>query len=245
MWAEINRPTAGVRHEKDLSVGNRPIQLYSLGTANSIKVALMLEELIALGHSGAKFDKHSIDIFKGDQFGSGFVEICPNSKIPAIVDHSMSPPLPVFESGAILMYLAKKFDAFLPNDPALQTKCLTWLFWQVGSAPYLGNFGYFYKFAPEKHKFAIDRVTMEVKRTLDLLEQHLAHHEYMCGQDYTIADMAIWPWYYTLVFENGYGAAEFLDVETYGNVGRWARQIAERDAAKRAYSHRSTPYDQK
>jgi len=242
MWADINRPTAGSRYEKELSVGEQPIQLYSLGTANSIKVAVMLEELIELGHSGAKYDKHPINIFKGDQFSSGFVEINPNSKIPAIVDHSMSPPLPVFESGAILMYLAKKFDAFFPDDPAEQAKCLSWLFWQVGGAPYIGNFGYFYKFAPEKHEFAIDRVTMEVKRQLDLVDQHLASHEYLCGDSYTIADIALWPWCMALI-DNGYGAYEFLEMESYKHVIRWVKQIGERSGAQKGYSHRTIPYD--
>lgn len=243
MWADINRPTAGARHEKDLPIGEHPIQVYSLGTANSIKVAVMLEELLDLGHTGAKYNKHMIDIFNGEQFGSGFVAINPNSKIPVIVDHSSNVPIPVFESGAILLYLAQKFQELLPTDPLAQAQCLSWLFWQVGSAPYLGSFGYFYKFAPEKPKFAIDRMTMEVKRQLDMVNQHLKDHIYICGAEYTIADIAIWPWYYSLLFEDGYGATDFLDVRSYTHVSRWAKQIGERDAAKRGYSQRSTPYE--
>jgi len=246
MWADINRPTAGARFEKELPVGKNPIQVYSLGTANSIKVAVMLEELLALGHDGAKYDKHSIDIFKGEQFGSGFVKINPNSKIPAMVDHSTPTPTRIFESGAILLYLAKKFDAFLPTDLSAQAECLSWLFWQVGTAPYLGGgFGYFYKFAPEKTEYAIDRFTMEVKRQLDLLDQHLAENTHMCGDEYTIADIAIWPWLYALFVDNGYGASEFLDVQSYKHVNRWIEHINEREAAKRGYGQRSTPYDQK
>jgi len=246
MWAGINRPTAGARFEKELPVGEHPIQLYSLGTANSIKVAVMLEELMALGHAGAQYNKHPIDIFKGDQFSSGFVEINPNSKIPAIVDQSTPTPTRVFESGAILIYLARKFDAFLPTDPIAEAECLSWLFWQVASAPILGGgFGYFYRFAPEKIELAINRFTMEVKRQLDVADQHLAENDYICGDDYTIADMAIWPWYFALLFEDGYNASEFLDAQSYTHLIRWAKQIGERDAAKRGYSHRSTPYDTK
>jgi len=242
MWENINRPIAGATHEKELPVGEHPIQVYSLGTSNSIKVAFMLEELLALGHSGARYDKHEIDIFKGDQFCSGFVKINPNSKIPAIVDYGTAVPTTVFESGAILMYLAKKFDALLPSDTTAQAKCLSWLFWQVGSAPYLGSFGYFYAFAPEKIESAINRHAMEVKRQLDVIDQHLAENEYFCDAEFTIADIAIWPYYNTLLFENGYGASEFLDTKSYTNVARWAKQIMEREAAKIGYSGRTTPY---
>jgi len=243
LWADINRPTAGATYINELPVGENPIQLYSLGTSNSIKVAVMLEELLALGHDGARYDKHAVDIFKGEQFSSGFVEINPNSKIPAIVDYETPTPTPVFESGAILMYLAQKFDAFLPRDMTAQAQCLSWLFWQVGSAPYLGSFGYFYKFASEKIKSVIDRHTMEVKRQLDVIDRHLAENEYFCGNEYTIADIAIWPYYNTLLFEDGYGASEFIDANSYTNVGRWAKHVMERKAAKLGYSGRTTPYD--
>jgi len=245
MWADINRPTAGARFEKELPIGEKPIQVYSAGTANSIKVSLMLEELIDLGHSGAEYDKHHIDFLSGEQFGSGFVEINPNSKIPAMVDHSTTPPISVFESGAILMYLADKFDAFLPSDVNAKAKCLSWLFWQMGSAPLLGSFGYFYKFAPEKIESVINRTTMEVKRQLDVIDQHLGKNEYLCGDEYTIADMALWPWYYSLLLDGGYEAAEFVDASSYTHVIRWAKQINQRGGAKRAYSQRSTPYSKK
>jgi len=237
--AAINRPIAGPTHETELPIGSHPIQLYSKGTANGVKVTVMLEELLAIGNAGAKYDKHIIEIFEGEQFGSGFVEINPNSKVPALVDHSTTTPTRVFESGAILLYLANKFSAFLPSDSAAQAECLSWLFWQVGSAPYLGGgFGHFYRFAPEKMEYPINRYTMEVKRQFDVLNRHLKENQYMCGDDYTIADMAIWPWFFSLVFEDGYGASEFLDVKSYKEVVRWATQVGERKAAQAGYSHR-------
>jgi len=238
-FAKINRPIAGSTHEKVLPIGSSPMQLYAMGTANSIKVAVMLEALMALGHKGAAYDKHTIDIFKGDQFGSGFVEINPNSKIPAIVDHSTSPPTRVFESGAILLYLAKKFDTFLPTDLSAQAECLSWLFWQVGSAPYLGGgFGHFYRYAPVKLEYPINRFTMEVKRQLDVLDKHFAQKQYLCGGDYTIADISLWPWMYALIFDNGYGGSEFLDVTSYKNLERWTSEVGERGPAKIGYSQR-------
>jgi len=239
VFGNINRPIAGSTYEKKLPVGEHPIQVYSSGTANSLKVSIMLEELLALGKTGAKYNKHIINIFEGDQFGSGFTEINPNSKIPAIVDHSTSPPTSVFESGAILLYLAMKFDVFLPNDLSAQAECLSWLFWQVGSAPYLGGgFGHFYRYAPVKLEYPINRFTMEVKRQLDLLDKHFAKHEYLCGAEYTIADMSLWPWMYALIFEDGYGGSEFLDVNSYGHLGRWTLQVNERESAKIGYAQR-------
>jgi len=240
-WASINRPIAGPTHDKTLPVGDKPIQLYAKGTANSIKVTVMLEELLGIGRTDADYDKHVIEILEGDQFGSGFVDINPNSKIPALIDMSTQPPTRVFESGAILVYLAKKFNAFLPNNLSAQAECLSWLFWQVGSAPYLGGgFGHFYRYAPIKLEYAINRYAMEVKRQLDVLDRQLNNHQYVCGEVYTIADMAIWPWYYALLFEDGYGATEFLQVDSYQHVARWASQIHEREGARRGYSHRST-----
>jgi len=241
VFAKINRPVAGATHESILAIGEQPMQLYCKGTANSIKVTVMLEELLAIGHTGAAYDQHDIDIFKGDQFGSGFVDINPNSKIPALVDRSTAArPVKVFESGAILVYLAEKFDAFLPTVPAARAECLSWLFWQVGSAPFLGGgFGHFYRYAPVKLEYPINRYTMEVKRQLDVLDRHLAENEYMANEEYTIADISIWPWYFSLMFENGYDAAEFLEVETYQHVIRWARQIGERPGAQGGYSYRS------
>ena len=233
-FTSINRPIAGPTREKELPVGKHPLQLYSLGTPNGVKVTVLLEELLALGHEGAEYDAWLIRINDGDQFGSGFVEINPNSKIPALMDHSTEPPTRVFESGSILLYLAEKFGAFLPSDPALRPECLSWLFWQMGSTPYLGGgFGHFYTYAPEMFEYPIDRFTMEVKRQLDVLDRHLAENRYMCGDEYTIADIAIWPWYGGLAIFQQYGAAEFLDVESYTHVMRWAKEIHSRDAAKR------------
>ncbi len=233
-FANINRPIAGATHDKELPVGRHPLQLYSLATPNGVKITVMLEELLALGHEGAEYDAHLVRINDGEQFGSGFVGINPNSKIPALVDHSGDKPVRVFESGAILLYLAEKFDAFLPEDHASRTECLSWLFWQMGSAPYLGGgFGHFYTYAPEKIQYAIDRFAMEVKRQLDVLDQHLADHRYMAADGYTIADMAIWPWYGALVLKRLYGAGEFLDVESYTHVLRWANDIGARDAVIR------------
>ena len=234
VFAATNRPIAGPTHEKELPVGKHPLQLYSLGTPNGVKVTVMLEELLAAGHSCAEYDAWLIQIREGDQFGSGFVSVNPNSKIPALMDHSTPKPTRVFESGAILLYLAEKFDAFMPSDPANRAEMLSWLFWQMGSAPILGGgFGHFYAYAPEKFQYPIDRYTMEIKRQLDVLDKHLANNEYMAGDEYTIADMAIWPWYGALVKNEVYSAAEFLEAHTYKNVLRWTEQIAERPAVKR------------
>ncbi|MEW6203730.1 MAG: glutathione-dependent disulfide-bond oxidoreductase [Pseudomonadota bacterium] len=233
-FANINRPIAGATHEKDLPVGEHPLQLYSLATPNGVKVTVMLEELLALGHAGAEYDAWLINISNGDQFSSGFVEVNPNSKIPALLDRSTNPPTRVFESGSILLYLAEKFKAFLPTDPAKRTETLSWLFWQMGSAPMLGGgFGHFYAYAPEKYEYPINRYAMEVKRQLDVLDRQLANHEYISGNEYTIADMAIWPWYGALVTNKVYEAAEFLEAHTYTNVLRWTEQIAKRPAVIR------------
>ena len=234
-FANINAPTAGAREEKALPVGKHPLQLYSLATPNGVKVGIMLEELLALGHSGAEYDAWLIRIGEGDQFGSGFVEINPNSKIPALVDRSVDgEPLRVFESGSILLHLAEKFGAFLPTDPAKRVETMNWLFWQMGSAPYLGGgFGHFYAYAPEKIEYAIDRFTMEAKRQLDVLDRRLAESRYLAGDEYTIADIATWSWYGQLVLGRLYDAAEFLDVESYENVQRWAREIDARPAVQR------------
>ena len=233
-FANINRPIAGATHEKDLPVGRHPLQLYSLATPNGVKVTVMLEELLALGHVGAEYDAWLVRISEGDQFGSGFVAANPNSKIPALMDHSTAPPTRVFESGAILLYLAEKFGAFLPADPVKRTECLSWLFWQMGSAPYLGGgFGHFYAYAPVKIEYCIDRFAMEVKRQLDVLDRHLAEHEYMAGDEYSIADIAIWPWYGAVVANAVYDAAEFLDAQSYTNLARWTQQIAMRPAVQR------------
>ncbi len=233
-FASINRPISGATHEKKLPVGKHPFQLYSLATPNGIKVTVMLEELLALGHKEAEYDAWIINIMDGEQFGSGFVEINPNSKIPALVDHSTTPATRVFESGAILLYLAEKFDEFIPSQPAQRAECLSWLFWQMGAGPYLGGgFGHFYTYAPEKLQYPIDRFTMEVKRQLDVLDKRLADNEYISGDTYTIADMAIWPWYGDLVKNKIYDAAEFLQAHEYSNVLRWTEQIAKRDAVKR------------
>ena len=233
-FANINRPTAGPTHEKDLPIGRHPLQLYSLGTPNGVKVTTMLEELLALGRHGAEYDAWLINIGKGDQFGSGFVDANPNSKIPALIDRSGPQPIRVFESGAILLYLAEKFGAFLPTEPAARTECLSWLFWQMGSAPYLGGgFGHFYAYAPIKIEYAIDRFAMEVKRQLDVLDRRLADHKYIAGDQYTIADIAIFPWYGWLVKGWVYDAAEFLSVQDYKHVQRWANQLLERPAVRR------------
>lgn len=233
-FASINRPISGATHDKTLPVGRHPLQLYSLATPNGVKVTIMLEELLALGHSGAEYDAWLIKIGDGDQFGSGFVEVNPNSKIPALMDRSGAVPVRVFESGAILMHLAEKFGAFLPDDLAKRAECLSWLFWQMGSAPYLGGgFGHFYAYAPMKIEYAIDRFAMEVKRQLDVLDRRLAVHEYLAGDEYTIADIAVWPWYGGLAKGVLYEAAEFLQVQEYSHVQRWAAHIAARPAVKR------------
>ncbi len=233
-FASINRPIAGPTHDKELPVGRHPLQLYSLATPNGQKVTIMLEELLALGHSGAEYDAWLIKIGDGDQFGSGFVEVNPNSKIPALMDRSGPEPIRVFESGSILVYLAEKFGAFLPTDPAKRAECLSWLFWQMGSAPYLGGgFGHFYAYAPTKIEYAIDRFAMETKRQLDVLDRRLAEAEYLGGDDYTIADIAVFPWYGGLVKGWQYGAAEFLSVQDYTHIRRWADAILERPAVKR------------
>lgn len=233
-FAKINRPVAGATHDRALPVGSHPLQLYSLGTPNGVKVTVMLEELLALGHTGAEYDAWLIPIDEGEQFGSGFVEINPNSKIPALMDHSGAEPVRVFESGAILLYLAEKFGALLPTEHVARTECLSWLFWQMGSAPFLGGgFGHFYAYAPMKNEYAIDRYAMEVKRQLDVLDRHLSDHPYLAGNEYSIADIATWPWYGLLVRGEAYGAGEFLQVQTYTHVQRWAATIADRPAVRR------------
>jgi GSH-dependent disulfide-bond oxidoreductase len=233
-FANINRPIAGPTHEKELPVGRHPLQLYSLGTPNGVKVTIMLEELLALGHSGAEYDAWLINIGQGDQFGSGFVAVNPNSKIPALVDRSGSSPLRVFETGSILVYLAEKFGEFLPKEIGARTECLSWLFWQMGSAPYLGGgFGHFYAYAPEKIEYAIDRFAMETKRQLDVLDRRLAETKYIAGDAYTIADIAIFPWYGWLAKGWLYGAGEFLSVSEYKNVQRWADLLLQRPGVKR------------
>jgi len=233
-FANINRPIAGPTHDKDLQVGKHPMQLYSLGTPNGVKVTVMLEELLAKGHSGAEYDAWLVNIGEGAQFSSGFVGANPNSKIPALMDHSTTPPTRVFESGSILLYLAEKFGEFLPTEHVARTECLSWLFWQMGSAPYLGGgFGHFYAYAPIKIEYAIDRFAMEVKRQLDVLDRHLADHTYMAGDEYTIADMAIWPWYGAVVANAAYDAAEFLQTQEYKNVKRWMDLVGERPAVQR------------
>ena len=233
-FANINRPIAGPTHDKELPVGRHPLQLYSLGTPNGVKVTVMLEELLARGYSGAEYDAWLIRIGDGEQFGSGFVDVNPNSKIPALMDRSGPKPIRVFESGAILLYLAEKFGEFLPTEPSARAECLSWLFWQMGSAPYLGGgFGHFYAYAPTKIEYAIDRFAMEVKRQLDVLDRRLADTEYLAGSEYTIADIAVWPWYGGLAKGWQYGAGEFLAVEDYKNVQRWADAIHERPAVRR------------
>ena len=233
-FASINRPIAGPTHDKDLPVGKHPLQLYSLGTPNGVKVTVLLEELLAAGHKGAEYDAWLIRINDGDQFGSGFVDANPNSKIPALVDRSGAKPIRVFESGAILVHLAEKFGAFLPTEPAARAETLSWLFWQMGATPFLGGgFGHFYAYAPTKIEYAIDRYAMETKRQLDVLDRRLAETEFVAGSEYTIADMAIWPWYGGLVKGWNYGAAEFLAVHEYTHVLRWADQLYARPAVKR------------
>ena len=232
-FAEINRPVAGPTHDKELPVGKHPLQLYSLATPNGVKVTVLLEELLATGHAGAEYDAWPVNILQGGQFSSGFVSVNPNSKIPALQDRSGPQPVRVFESGAILLYLAEKFDAFLPKD-ATRAECISWLFWQMGASPYLGGgFGHFYAYAPMKIEYAIDRYTMEVKRQLDVLDRHLAHNEYLAGANYTIADMAVWPWYGALAKGQLYGGGEFLQVQQYTHVQRWTDQIAARPAVRR------------
>ena len=233
-FASINRPTAGPTHDKELPVGRHPLQLYSLATPNGVKVTVMLEELLALGHGGAEYDAWLIRINEGEQFGGGFVAVNPNSKIPALLDRSGTTPVRVFESGAILLYLAEKFGAFLPVNIDERAECLSWLFWQMGSAPFLGGgFGHFYAYAPTKIEYAIDRYAMEVKRQLDVLDRRLAESAYLAGDDYTIADMAVWPWYGTLAKGQLYEAGEFLQVQAYTNILRWTDQIAQRPAVQR------------
>ncbi len=233
-FASINRPIAGATHQAELPVGRHPLQLYSLATPNGVKVTVLLEELLAQGKAGAEYDAWLIDIGKGEQFGSGFVDINPNSKIPALVDHSTAPPTRVFESGAILVYLAEKFDAFLPRREPGRAECLSWLFWQMGSAPYLGGgFGHFYAYAPQKWAYPIDRFTMEVKRQLDVLDRNLAGRRYLCGDEYTIADMAVYSWYGQLVLTGLYDAKTFLQVDAYTHLVRWATEIHARPAVRR------------
>ncbi|WP_145279164.1 glutathione-dependent disulfide-bond oxidoreductase [Pseudomonas sp. URMO17WK12:I11] len=233
-FASINRPVAGPTHDKDLPVGEQPLQLYSLATPNGVKVTIALEELLELGHAGAEYDAWLIRIGEGDQFSSGFVQVNPNSKIPAMVDRSLEPPVRVFESGSILLYLAEKFDALLPQTAAERTEALNWLFWQMGAAPYLGGgFGHFYVYAPEKIEYAINRFTMEAKRQLDVLDRRLGETTYLAGGHYSIADIAVWSWYGQLVLGNLYNAAEFLAVHEYPNVQRWAQAIAARPAVQR------------
>ena len=233
-FASINRPIAGPTHDKELPVGKHPLQLYSLGTPNGVKVTILLEELLALGIEEAEYDAWLINIGEGDQFGSGFVDINPNSKIPGLLDRGASPPTRVFESAAILMYLAEKFGAFVPPGGAERAECLSWIFWQMGSAPYLGGgFGHFYAYAPEKFEYPIDRYAMEVKRQLDVLDRNLASRAFLCGEAYNIADMATYPWYGQLVLNGLYDSKEFLQVESYANVVRWAQEIHDRPAVKR------------
>ena len=233
-FANINRPTAGATHEKELPVGEHALQLYSLATPNGVKVTVLLEELLELGIKAAEYDAYLIDISEGDQFGSGFVAINPNSKIPALLDRSTTPPTRVFESGAMLVYLAEKFGAFLPTEPSARAECLSWLFFQMGSAPYIGGgFGHFYAYAPDKIEYPINRYTMEVKRLLDVLNRHLSEHQYLCGDEYTIADMANYAWYGALVTQNIYEASEFIDAASYTHVIRWAEAIEARPAVQR------------
>lgn len=233
-FASTNRPIAGATHDAPSPVGKHPLQLYSLATPNGVKVTVMLEELLALGHKGAEYDAWLINIGEGDQFGSGFVEVNPNSKIPAMMDHSVTPPQRIFESGAILLYLAEKFGALMPKDHAGRTECLSWLMWQMGSGPYLGGgFGHFYAYAPEKMEYPINRFAMETKRQLDVLDRHLADKDWMAGGEYSIADIAIWAWYGNLVLGRQYGAGEFLDVASYKNVVKWAKAIDARPAVIR------------
>ena len=233
-FANINRPISGATHDKDLPVGKHPFQLYSLATPNGVKVTVMLEELLAAGHTGAEYDAWLIRINEGEQFGSGFVAVNPNSKIPALMDRSGPVPFRVFESGAILLHLANKFNAFMPTDPIAKAECLSWLFWQMGSAPYLGGgFGHFYAYAPYKMEYPINRFAMEVKRQMDVLDKRLANNRYLAGDEYTIADIAVWPWYGNLAMGIQYDAGEFLQVQDYTHVQRWTKEIAQRPAAQR------------
>ena len=233
-FANINRPISGATHEKDLPVGQHPFQLYSLATPNGVKVTVMLEELLAAGHTGAEYDAWLIRINEGEQFGSGFLAVNPNSKIPALMDRSGPVPFRVFESGAILLHLANKFNAFMPTDPIAKAECLSWLFWQMGSAPYLGGgFGHFYAYAPYKMEYPINRFAMEVKRQMDVLDKRLANNRYLAGDEYTIADIAVWPWYGNLAMGIQYDAGEFLQVQDYTHVQRWTKEIAQRPAAQR------------
>ena len=233
-FAKTNRPVAGPTHDEDLPTGDHPLQLYSLGTPNGVKVTIMLEELLGLGHAGAEYDAHIIRIGDGDQFGSGFVDVNPNSKIPAMVDRSSAEPVRIFESGSILLYLAEKFGAFIPTDVKAKTECMSWLFWLTGSAPYLGGgFGHFYHYAPVKIKYAVDRFAMETKRQLDVLDRHLADHAYLAGDEYSIADIATWPWYGVLALGRIYDAGAFLDVKSYRHVQRWTLDIGSREAVIR------------
>lgn len=233
-FANINRPTAGPQFEKELPIGKHPLQLYSLATPNGVKVTVLLEELLAMGKTEAEYDAYLVNISEGEQFGSGFVAANPNSKIPALVDMSTTPPTRVFESGAIMVYLAEKYGAFIPSDPSQRAECLSWLFWQMGSAPFLGGgFGHFYAYAPEKFEYPINRYAMEVKRQLDVLDKNLASRRYLCGDDYNISDMANWAWYGVLVTGTIYEAQEFLDVASYKNVARWAEEIEARPAVER------------
>ena len=233
-WSSLNRPIAGATHDKELPRGKHPHQLYSLATPNGVKVTVMFEELLALGKTAAEYDAWLIKIGDGDQFGSGFVEVNPNSKIPAMMDYSTETPTRVFESGAILLYLAEKFDAFVPTEQSARAECMSWLFWQMGSAPYLGGgFGHFYHYAHAKYEYPIDRFAMEVKRQLDVLDRNLAERQFLCGDDYNIADIATYAWYGNLVLNNQYEAAEFLDVASYENVVRWAKEIDARPAVQR------------
>ncbi|HSG02466.1 MAG TPA: glutathione-dependent disulfide-bond oxidoreductase [Marinobacterium sp.] len=233
-FASINRPTAGATHEKALPVGEHPFQLYSLATPNGIKVTIMLEELLAAGVHEAEYDAWFVDIMEGDQFSSGFVEANPNSKIPAMMDHSVTPPQRIFESGSIVLYLAERFGKFIPKDFSSRTECMNWVFWQMGSAPFLGGgFGHFYAYAPQKFEYPINRFALESKRQLDVLDQHLAKHQFLAGSEYSIADMMVWPWYGGLVLGQLYNAAEFLDVTSYRNLQRWAREVEARPAVQR------------
>jgi len=233
-FTNINRPISGSTHEKELPIGKHPLQLYSLGTPNGIKITVLLEELLALGHEGAEYDAFLINIGEGAQFGSGFVEINPNSKIPALLDMSTKPSTRVFESGAIMLYLAEKFDEFIPTDPSEKAECMSWFFWGMGSSPYLGGgFGHFYAYAPEKFEYPINRFAMEVKRQLDVLDKNLSKRQYLSGDKFNISDIAVHSWYGTLILRNAYNSAEFLDLASYKNVVRWAEEIAERPAYKR------------
>jgi len=233
-FASINRPNAGATHEKALPVGEHPFQLYSLATPNGIKVTIMFEELLAAGVHEAEYDAWFVDIMEGDQFSSGFVEANPNSKIPAMMDHSVTPPQRVFESGSIVLYLAERFGKFIPKDFSSRTECMNWVFWQMGSAPFLGGgFGHFYAYAPQKFEYPINRFALESKRQLDVLDQHLAKHQFLAGSEYSIADMMVWPWYGGLVLGQLYNAAEFLDVTSYRNLQRWAKEVEARPAVQR------------